>query len=95
MSAEFWSTIAQISATLASLILVGYSIFLGNIYQATQDIGERLADARQVQRGLIQLAVFSNLLNYWLPLVIALSFLLALKLNRFPQWLAWLTGMCQ
>ena len=73
MTEAFWATIAQVSATFAGLVFVGFSIYLANIREATTEVKRSLPEAEEVLGNLIYIVVYSNLLFYWLPLLLSLT----------------------
>jgi hypothetical protein len=73
MLESFWTTIAQVSATFAGLVFVGFSIYLSNIREATDEIRRHLPESKEVLGSLMYLVVYSNLLFYWLPLLLSLT----------------------
>jgi hypothetical protein len=73
MTEAFWTTIAQVSATFAGLVFVGFSIYLGNSREATAEVKRRLPESEEVFGSLIYIVVYSNLLFYWLPLLLSLT----------------------
>lgn len=79
---SFWAIIAQVSATFAGLVFTGFSIYLGNIREATAEVKRKLPESREVSGGLIYIVVYSNLLFYWLPLLLSLT---SLTERIYPQ----------
>lgn len=75
MPDTFWPTIAQVSATFAGLVFVGFSIYLGNVSQAMNEVKQALPQAEESIMGLIHVSVWTNLLFYWLPLLLALTYI--------------------
>jgi hypothetical protein len=73
MTEAFWTTIAQVSATFAGLVFVGFSIYLGNIREATTEVKRSLPESEEVFGSLIYIVVYSNLLFYWLPSLLSLT----------------------
>jgi len=73
MTEAFWTTIAQVAATFAGLVFVGFSIYLGNIREAITEVKRSLPEAEEVLGNLIYIVVYSNLLFYWLPLLLSLT----------------------
>lgn len=73
MVEAFWTTIAQISATFAGLVFVGFSIYLINIREAMTEVKRSLPEAEEVLGSLIYSVIYSNLLFYWLPLLLSLT----------------------
>ncbi len=73
MTEAFWTTIAQVSATFAGLVFVGFSIYLGNVREATAEVKRGLPESEEAFGSLIYIVVYSNLLFYWLPLLLSLT----------------------
>jgi hypothetical protein len=78
MTEAFWTTIAQVSATFAGLVFVGFSIYLGNSREATTEVKRSLPESEEVFGSLIYIVVYSNLLFYWLPLLLSVTSLIEL-----------------
>lgn len=88
MNIQFWSVIAQVSATFLGLIFVGVSVHLGNIREAIGKAEADLCVAEQSTR-IMFVSVLNSLTFFLMPLIASLSLLAQLSSFDIPEFM-WL-----
>ena len=77
----FWSTMGQVSATFAALVIVALPIYLGRIRSAITEVSTKYP-LKQDSSRLMYVAMWSNLSLFVLPLLTSLSLILV---QEHPQ----------
>ncbi len=88
MNIQFWSIIAQVSATFLGLIFVGVSVHLGNIREAINQVEAELCVTEQSTR-IMFISVLNSLTFFLMPLIASLSLLAQQSSFNIPEFL-WL-----